>query len=340
MWDNSTLAPWQAAAVSHVASNPTPPREESRAVNLLGRWQNCQAVLARMGTGMLTINFHPDRPARRAGTVLESVAESGHWLNQFETATTNGFALWEKSGVRVRRESAVFGGAYDGKSSWSRPKYGGLNLFENPRGAWPRFGSSHWVLHESVLGRTTLTVPGSCAERSWSGVINQFSRLLPKLVLQHSTRTRIHRFPLIDGAVEIQVHGPVSLETDIVGLVLDPSFRGTNTEATATRVCSQFNMAFSWAPELSNSGHDWKFAFRRKQAAELIRTAVESQEEITAFWIGKHASAERESAKLSGSKIDATCRYLWNRLLLNQRQNQVLPTAADDESSDASGRSR
>lgn len=292
----------------------------SRAIAHLGRWQQQVDRRPSLGPSRLTLNFHPDRPTHGGGTVLESVLTLGTWHNQFETATTNGFAVWEKDAIRVRREAVLFGGAYDHAAPSERPKYAGLNAFGNTRGAWPRFGSCHWVLADEILDRSTCTIPGSHASRAWWAAGDGLSTLT-SLLGSVEAPAAPHRFPRIDGAVEVQVHGQISLGRDVTALVLDPSFRGTPTETAADLVASAYDVRIEWAPALSSSAADWKFASTHARASGLVSDARATGRRITAAWIGLDCASNPDEALRLGSPVDVTSRYLWNRLLLTSDQS-------------------
>ncbi len=64
----------------------------------------------------VTLNFHPDR-----GQILDALAESGSYLSQFSTGTSNGGLTARPGGDRWRWESRIFGGAYDDAPAAIRP---------------------------------------------------------------------------------------------------------------------------------------------------------------------------------------------------------------------------
>lgn len=162
-----TVGSSQSQALRFVAGRRPSLQLTARARAHLQRWS--LAGTQPLSSTALTINFHPDRPNRDDVPVLEAIGRSGLLHSQFETGHSSGFSLLERDGVRVRRESVLFGGVYDDAPPVERPKYGAVNLSANPRGGWPRFGSGHWVLDPAVLDRCTFTVPGSHAASAWWG---------------------------------------------------------------------------------------------------------------------------------------------------------------------------
>jgi hypothetical protein len=170
----------------------------------------------------VTLNFHPDR-----AQILEALAESGLYLSQFATGTSNGGLTAHPGGDRWHWESRIFGGAYDDAPAGTRPVYGALNFRHKPVGAAPRFGSAHFRLGASVLPRTTFCYPDSHRAPANFAVAARMSLIdLAESDEQDD----------LDDYIEAQVHGPVRLDRDVEALVLDPSYRSTAIEVAARRL--------------------------------------------------------------------------------------------------------
>ncbi|PSL54187.1 uncharacterized protein DUF3626 [Saccharothrix carnea] len=165
----------------------------------------------------VTLNFHPER-------VVAALADTGRYVSQFVTGTGNGGLTAFAGGDRWRWESRIFGGAYDDAPPHDRPVYGGLNFRLRPHGASPRFGSAHLRLTEGTLDRTTFCYPDSVLEPETFGTADRMALI---------EIARADDRDLLDDYIEAHVHGPVSLETDVEALVLDPSYRGTKIEDAA-----------------------------------------------------------------------------------------------------------
>jgi hypothetical protein len=174
----------------------------------------------------VTLNFHPDRTAQ-GRPILEALSESGVYLSQFVTGTSNGGLTAFLGGDRWRWESRIFGGAYDEAAARERPVYGALNFRRKPVGAAPRFGSAHFRLAAHTPARTTFCYPDSFLEPSDFGVVDRMG--LIELALAD-------RKDALDDYIEAQVHGPVRLDRDVEALVLDPCYRGTGVEEAARRL--------------------------------------------------------------------------------------------------------
>ncbi|WP_016905251.1 DUF3626 domain-containing protein [Streptomyces xiaopingdaonensis] len=174
----------------------------------------------------ITVNFHPDRPARGA-TVVEALAESGVYLSQFVTETSNGGLTAYPGGDRWRWESQMFGGAYDHAPPAARPVYGALDQRRLTAGAAPRFGSAHLRLTAGALRRSTFCYPDSAFGPTLFGTAE---RLGPVALDRSDGRDAL------DDYVEAHVHGSVRLDRDVEALVLDPCHRGTALEPVARRL--------------------------------------------------------------------------------------------------------
>jgi len=172
------------------------------------------------------VQFHPN--------VLDALVESGVYVSQFVTGTSNGGLTAHPGGDRWRWESRMFAGAYDDAPAHARPVYGALDHRRQPRGAAPRFGSAYLRLTADAVHRATFCYPDSVFEPTAFAVAGRMSLL--ELVTPSAD-------PL-DDYIEAHVHGPVRLDRDVEAVVLDPSFRGTPVQAAADRL----PCAVQWHP--------------------------------------------------------------------------------------------
>lgn len=191
--------------------------------------------VARLSTGppidphlRVTLNFHPDRPARDGPPVIEALARDGVYRSQFVTGTSNGGLAPHPGGDRWVWEQRMFDGAYDGRPADQRPVYGTVNVRADPAGGAPRFGSAHLRLRAGVLPRTTFCYPDSVFAPTHFGVADRMG--LVALAAADPPDD-----PL-DAYVEAHVHGPVRVARDVEAVVLDPSHRGTHVETAARRL--------------------------------------------------------------------------------------------------------
>lgn len=191
----------------------------------------------------VVLHFHPDRPFGDdpQGTVLSAIAASGEYRSQFETGISAGSVSASPGGARWQWESRLFNGAYDGAAPARRPRYGALLSPDGdrsvasspmpagpPHGSAPRFGSSYLRLREDTLTRTTFCFPDSVYEPTAFGTCAHMALF--------EALDRAPPDDPLDRYIEAHVHGGVRIASDVEAVVLDPSFRGTETEAIAARL--------------------------------------------------------------------------------------------------------
>jgi hypothetical protein len=237
----------------------------------------------------VTLNFHPDR--LHAGVpLLAAMAADGVYRSQFETGTSNGGLTAHPGGDRWHWESRMFGQAYDAAPPADRPKYGALNHRHRPEGGSPRFGACHLRLAADVLARTTFCYPDSVFDPVHFGVAG-------RLDLVDRLRAAPPDDPL-DHYIEAHVHGPLRLARDVEALVLDPSFRGTETETLARALpCAvEWHAGFSANADNLRAERDYR-DYRGAHIAELATTLAGS-EPLTPARIGAAARAGRHDPQL------------------------------------------
>lgn len=204
----------------------------------------------------VALHFHPDRPDPDNLTVAEALLESGIYKSQFETKMSNGSVTAFAGGERDIWEKTVFGGSFHLEDTMAkeRPKYGALNLMLHPDGPSPRFGSCYFLLKPEVSQRCTFTYLDSHTNPDEKGTFEEFTDVMAALLFEIFTRDfaigekdimperLIHHLlhnlekPIVDPSeisnvrnlnhyIEAQVHGDVSLRSDVEALVVDPSFK-------------------------------------------------------------------------------------------------------------------
>lgn len=233
----------------------------------------------------VTLNFHPDR-LHRGIPLLAAMAADGVYRSQFETGTSNGGLTAHPGGDRWHWESRMFGRAYDAAAPAERPKYGALNHRQRPEGGSPRFGSTHLRLAPGVLARTTFCYPDSVFDPVHFGVAARMD--LP---------ARLAALPPddpLDHYIEAHVHGPLDLARDVEALVLDPSFRGTDTEMLARALPCALEWHAGFAADAATLRA--QPGYRGADIAELAATLA-GEQPLTPAVIGAAARAGRHDSQ-------------------------------------------
>lgn len=158
------------------------------------------------------------------------------YRNFFETATGRGRL---DEGLRRSWEERVFGKAYDGEDRW-RPKYGVLNLTGAPKGVHRavQYGTSYFVLKQSVRWRVTLTSSDSCKASASPGTLRQFAKFMEigaaRLTDEELAIVCSRSGEQIEAYREVQIHGPVRFSEDIEKCYADSRLdAGTRTKVEA-----------------------------------------------------------------------------------------------------------
>lgn len=262
-------------------------------------------------------HFHPDRITRSGLPVIDSMLATGILATQFETGVSNGSLTPFSGGPRDNWENRLFAGAYqhpDGRAG-DRPKYGALDLMGFSDGAAPRFGSCYFRLRHDLTSRCSFTDKDSHQEPTIFGTRDSFDAVLAELLRRAGSdpsvlgleRPGIEGFlkrlaamadePVafaanfgrtLDDYIEAQIHGPVSLETDVERLVADPSFIGTETGRSMDALCEKYKIVLDWHGGFSLPCHEVPPDFRGPRVAELARRVAEDGV-LTAAVIGRAA---------------------------------------------------
>lgn len=221
-------------------------------------------------SGRLTVNFHPDRIARSGRRAAAGLANDGRYHSQWVTGLSAGSRSAMPGGERQRFEQEFFAGAYDetDPASGDHPVYGALDLLFDHHGGSPRFGSCFLVLGPSVRARTTLSVGDSHTAPPDVGTFRRpnavlaglLDQAIPGWLLDRPLGVEALRAALegpsptpatsrtLDGYIEAQIHGGVSLADDVTEVVLDPSFRGSPVEHDLAAAAERYGLELRWHP--------------------------------------------------------------------------------------------
>ena len=177
----------------------------------------------------MIIHVHP-------GTISKLLKDT-HYRNLFEIGTGSGCTNKE---TRKKFETEMFGSCYSNSNvtPTEKPKYGCLNigLSQNGIQSAQHYGKCFFTLNDStVRWRTSLTTEDSFCSKGDFGTMNNCAHLLNKLSdgeLEKICDTAISsKIQSYTGQYrEIQIHGPVLLNRDIVSLHVPSSERKNEYE--------------------------------------------------------------------------------------------------------------
>jgi hypothetical protein len=311
-----------------------------------------EEVVRRFGeVGRLTLNFHPDRTSRSGRSVAAALLADAWYTSQWVSGISAGSRSAVEGGERQRFERDLFGPVYEAAeiASDSHPVYGSLDLLFDDHGGSPRFGSSFLVLRDHVRHRASLCLGdshmaprdvGTFAEPMGvlAGLAEQASRgqLLGRglgldvlwRVLDGSYRSgRASRD--LDGYVEVQVHGGVSLVRDVEAVVLDPSFRSSSVERDLTAAAERFGFDLAWHCGSELEAERFPDDFRGPSVPRLAQEVARPDGVVDAHAIGVAAARGAFSEPTTGGDAPESplqqIKYLWHTLLRHGRDAGARP---------------
>ena len=291
--------------------------------------------------GRATLNFHPDRLSRSGRTVAAGLAADGAYRSQWITGISAGSRSAIRGGERHRFERDFFAGAYGDvhPSAGEHPVYGSFDLLFDDHGGSPRFGSSFVVVGPHLRERATICLGDSHARPRDVGTFAEPSSILAGLAEQASRHELLDRglgpdvllralagtyrsgraSRDLDGYVEIQVHGGVSLADDVEAIVLDPSFRGSAVERDVTTAAQRYGFELAWHRGSELHADDVPADFRGPTMPLLARRVARRDGFVDARAIGVAAAREKfEEPNELGDPPASTLqqlKYLWHTLL-------------------------
>lgn len=332
------------AAVEHVRARAAADRESSERVwsETIGDSMSLDAAVELFrDSGRVTLNFHPDRVSRLGLSVAAGLLRDGSYRSQWVTGISAGSRSAVAGGERQRFERELFGGAYDSASPEGQelPVYGSFDLLFDPHGGSPRFGSSFVVLRRHVLGRTTLCIGDSHMGPRDVGTVDSPWSLLAALAVQAARGVLLERAlgrdeflsalrgawrlqrpsRCLDGYVEAEVHGGVSLADDVEAIILDPSFRATHVEDDLAAASERYGFDLLWHQGSELHVDDVPDDFRGPTMTGLAERVARADGIVDARAIGIAArSVQVDEPSALGDPPDSELqqlKYLWHTVL-------------------------
>ena len=169
---------------------------------------------------------------------LEKLTRDTHFRNQFETRISRGTLDFSEGGSRHGWESRIFKKHYDTAKPFQRPKYGCLNIVNDPIGisCATCYGSSYIILKGCRLRTSFADKDSSCSDVEIASceyhahVLSRYTDQELNRVLEVATRRRLwHDSDIIINYKEVQIHGELSLCENIDLVVIDASFEKDKT---------------------------------------------------------------------------------------------------------------
>jgi Protein of unknown function (DUF3626) len=165
--------------------------------------------------------------------VLEPLSNDRYLRNQFETKTSKGI-LDENHRSRIAWEHNIFKGLYDHAQGYERPKYGSINITNDPGGVFQcRMYGDCYLLLRNVRFRTTfcscdssenLSVNDMATCEHYAHVLNQYEDVELAALMDVAN----HQTPFLSSEQhvktykEAQIAGPIRLDLDVEAIVVNP----------------------------------------------------------------------------------------------------------------------
>ena len=123
----------------------------------------------------------------------------------------------------------------------------------------------------------------------------------------------------LDGYIEAQVHGGVSLDTDVEAVVLDPSFRDTAVEQDLRGLAERYGFSLAWHAGSLLHVDEVPEDFRGPEMPSLARAVARPDGIVDARAIGAQRRRSPFAARAPmGDSHDSDLqqlKYLWHTLL-------------------------
>jgi len=190
-------------------------------------------------------------------TMMRYFESDTHYRNQFETHSSGGCL---SNDTRREWEENLFGDAYDDKKynveGFDRPKYGVLNVFNDPRGilCCEQYGDSYLVMKDVRLRVTGSPEDSCCCYADRLSVLDYYAHVLneyPDEQLRAVCEVANGMVMDWDSDVivnydykELQYHGEIRFDKHIERLVATDRHRADEERLKA--ICDKYGWAFSW----------------------------------------------------------------------------------------------
>ena len=201
------------------------------------------AVISYMQTKMPII-IH----VRLDNDKIKIIYNDTHYRNTFEIFKNKPI----ETNPRVQWENTLFGKIYGLVDGVERVKYGALNLTNDPNGlkSCLGYGDSYFVLKNKVKERISFVQGDSCGQQLHIATFKHFEHILyyysDKLlddIIKVATGKSSHTIDSEPLYTELQVHGPVRLDTDIEKVVIN---RRHKKDQNIIKILKERNIPYQW----------------------------------------------------------------------------------------------
>lgn len=200
---------------------------------------------------LILVHIRFDNPVTN-GILIDALQDDEYYRNLFEVHIGRGST---DKAARAEWEGRVFGDAYDRVTAFDRPKYGTINLTNDPRGvqgAAAFYGASFFVLKKDVTWRCTLTVDDSSSSDALPFSPRECSKMCERLESREKERLQMvmeHKGDASDDYREVQIHGPLRFDRDIAYCVGDERL-SADVRAKVNKFASKHNFEVRWRSDL------------------------------------------------------------------------------------------
>ncbi|KAJ9448377.1 hypothetical protein DIPPA_55829 [Diplonema papillatum] len=165
---------------------------------------------------------------------MEKLLADTHFRNQFETKISRGTLDFSATGSRAGWEKRIFLGNYDEATGFQRPKYGCLNIVNDPRGISSAtcYGNSYLILKKCRLRTTFANCDSSSSSAEIAScefhahVLAKYSDAELRAVLEVANRKQLWlNSNVISQYKEVQIHGELRLAENIDLVVVHSSLK-------------------------------------------------------------------------------------------------------------------
>lgn len=225
-------------------------------------------------------------------TIAENLAKDSHYRNQFETKSSAGLLDFS---VRNDWEASLFGRAYEDAQHFHRPKYGVLNVWNDPYGIYgcEQYGDSYLVLKDVRLRCTLAPQDSGGLPAQRLAVLDYYGHTLleySREELEETVKLARHgREKLGDSQhlchdwgkyKEVQIHGEIDLSKHVERIVINE--RHIARKAQYEEMAQNKGWQIAWVKEMVEELKAKSFGKElSRQEFDSLLEKIDKKEETT-----------------------------------------------------------